>query len=74
MDLEVMFHPDQKTQYEESILVKVNGGPDRFIRCFAKLGKAIVNSNPKALDFDVIAVGLSKQQVSKLKYDLCFYL
>jgi hypothetical protein len=62
VDLEITFHPDSKTKYEETITVKVTGGPDRVIRCTAKIGKANCILSHKIIDFDVVAIGQSKKQ------------
>ena len=67
IDLEVMFHPDTKTRYEESVTIKVNGGPDRVIRCSAKISKANVAISHKLVDFEIISLGLSKRQTLLLQ-------
>ncbi|PRP78761.1 hypothetical protein PROFUN_00934 [Planoprotostelium fungivorum] len=66
LDMEVKFLPDSKMKYEETILIKVNGGPDKAIRCFSKLGKVDVVCSHKVVDFEIVAVGLSKTQMISL--------
>lgn len=44
------------------ITIKVNGGPDRAIRCSSKIPKSTVVNSHKLLDFEIVAVGLSKKK------------
>lgn len=63
------FHPDSsgKQNYEETLTVKVNGGPDRLIRCFAKLPKVNVVPSHTLIDFGIIAVGVVGRSVVTLQ-------
>lgn len=62
VELEVMFHPDSKIKYEETIAIKVNGGPDRLLRCKASIGKANCALSHKMVDYGVVTVGMPKHQ------------
>jgi hypothetical protein len=62
-----VFHPDTKNKYEEPITIKVNGGPDRLIRCSSKIPKSNIINSHKLLDFEIVAVGLSKRKTITLQ-------
>eukprot|EP00163_Fabomonas_tropica_P020793 TRINITY_DN366_c0_g1_i2.p1 TRINITY_DN366_c0_g1~~TRINITY_DN366_c0_g1_i2.p1 ORF type:complete len:2833 (+),score=824.11 TRINITY_DN366_c0_g1_i2:1027-9525(+) len=56
-EFKVTFRPAVKTKSEEYLVLKVNGGPDRRVRCVGEIGEAKCAFSPKSLDFGFIPVG-----------------
>eukprot|EP00727_Mastigamoeba_balamuthi_P000882 m51a1_g10791 hypothetical protein (2740) ;mRNA; f:28150-37480 len=67
LELEVRFYPDHRTLAEEQIVIKVKNGDDIVLPCKGEVPATAITVSTKKIDFGVLAVGMSRKAVFKLK-------
>lgn len=67
VNVEITYIPGRKNTDETTLLLKVDGGPSRSLKCIGTPGSPKCALMRKKIDFGLVPVGISKSQVLKIK-------